>query len=452
MFQKLNKKFSIIPAKLVYNGSRYTHTKTHRVLCLAGDGVGPELVESSKQVVDCLVNHSKSALRIEFEDMPFGYSLYQSKGYAISPQHIEAFKELKIIFKGPVTIPPGDTSFYIDNLNKNYKYTSPNQALRKIFDLYANVRPAISCPIGTDAQVPFQNVNIITIRENTEDLYSGEEVCKKKKTSFFFFPPSKKKKKLRQSTNFPFFFFLKKKKKHVYDNGDRVEAIKRITRKCSERIAKFAFHYARTHHRQKVTAVHKANVNKKSDGLFLECHRACGNEPLNRKSIVYTEQLADSLLYKLMTKHSDFDVLSCPNLYGDLVSDLLGGMIGSLGLMPAAQFHAEWQTDVSLSSKDDATTHSESDQPCYRYALFEPTHGSAPDIAQQNKVNPISQWRSVVLLLEYLGDFRLSHVLETCIQQMLKDGFVTPDLKGRFSTTDMTKHILTLIDQKLSQL
>lgn len=259
--------------------------------------------------------------------------------------------------------------------NHTAKSFYPHQALRKIFNLYGHVRPAKSYKNS-----PFKNVDIVTIRENTEDLYTGEETVK--------------------------------------DNGDTVECIKRITKMASDRIADFALKYAVNNERKVVTAVHKSNVCKKSDGLYLQCHRNRFMDSEARYGVKYNEQLADSMLYKLMVEHSEFDVLSCPNLFGDVISDLLAGMIGSLGLMPAAQFN-----------KEDG------------YALFEPTHGSAPDIAGQNVVNPISQWRSAVLMLQYLGYNDIARNIEDGIDHLLENDLVTQELNGSCSTSDMTKHL-----------
>eukprot|EP00484_Ammonia_sp_Unknown_P028171 CAMPEP_0197024728 /NCGR_PEP_ID=MMETSP1384-20130603/5232_1 /TAXON_ID=29189 /ORGANISM="Ammonia sp." /LENGTH=351 /DNA_ID=CAMNT_0042453165 /DNA_START=137 /DNA_END=1192 /DNA_ORIENTATION=+ len=342
-------------------------------MALDGDGIGPELMNSTKEVLSAALDSTN--IDIEWINMPLGYALYQDKGYAISPDHLSAFKECKTMLKGPVTIPPGDASFMIDNLGTGKSYTSPNQALRKIFQLYGHVRPAKSYKNS-----PFQNVDIVTVRENTEDLYTGEETVKAQ--------------------------------------GEEVECIKRITKRASDRIANFALQYARNNGRKVVTAVHKANVCKKSDGLFLKCHREIFADSQAKYGVTYNEQLADSALYKLMVNHQEFDVISCPNLFGDLISDLLGGMIGSLGLMPAAQINDE-----------------------EGFALFEPTHGSAPDIAGQNQVNPISQWRSAVLMLQYLGHQDVAQRVDEGIDYLLENDHVTVDLGGSLSTTQITQYL-----------
>lgn len=381
--------------------------RNYNVLCFSGDGVGPELMNSTKEVMNAAIDSNPTKIELNYIDMPFGYGLYQSKGYAMNDEHIDAFKETQLILKGPVTIPPGDTSYYIKIGDK--QYTSPNQALRKIFQLYANVRPAKSCDIkGFDSIKQFNNLDIVVVRENTEDLYSGEE--------YFF---------LNDDLNCANPIDIKDNKDNKYSVKDLSQAcaIKRITRKASMRIAKFCYTYAKENNRHKVTALHKANVNKYSDGLFLECHKNVFDS--NSDNIEYNDQLADSLLYKLMLNHSEFDILSCPNLYGDLVSDLLGGMIGSLGLMPAAHIHFDENGESSNN-----------------YALFEPTHGSAPDIAGLDAVNPISQWRSAIMMFEYLKQPQIANTIENGIQHLLKNGIVTKDLGGKCTTSQMTAQLV----------
>eukprot|EP01084_Bolivina_argentea_P060249 110083_1 len=359
-----------------YNRQLFSTSKAqkHEILAFDGDGIGPELMSSTKEIISAAIDSTD--IQIEWVNMPYGYKLYQEKGYSINKDHLAAFDQYKMILKGPVTIPPGDTSYYIDNLGTGKKYTSPNQALRKIYQLYGHIRPAKSYKNS-----PFKNVDIITVRENTEDLYTGEE--------------------------------------SVSNDGDTVEAIKRITKTASDRIAKFALQYAIDNNRKRVTAVHKSNVCKKSDGLFLNCHRNIFEDSENKHGIIYNEQLADSMLYKLMINHNEFDMLSCPNLFGDLVSDLLGGMIGSLGLMGSAQLNEE-----------------------NGYAMFEPIHGSAPDIGGNNIANPISQWRSAVLMLQYMGYNNIAQNIENGIQYLLENDYVTPELlNGKCTTTQMTNYL-----------
>ena len=288
-------------------------------------------------------------------------------------------------------------------LSTTKSFTSANQALRKLFDLYVNVRPsksshALAANHADFIGNRFPNLDIVVIRENTEDLYTGEE--------------------------------------HIYDGGERIEAIKRVTKRACDRIAQYAFDYCVANQRVKCTAVHKANVNKLADGLYLDCHRKVFvDSPQNANNqIEYSEQLVDSFLYKLVVDHLQFDVIVANNLYGDLISDLLGGMVGSLGLMPAAHYN-----------------------PSEGLALFEPTHGSAPDIAGQNIVNPISQWKSAAMMLQYLGCPQHSQRIENGIEFLLSRALVTPDLfysnesaaeSRPLSTTEMTAEMCRYLQRE----
>jgi len=276
-----------------------------------------------------------------------------------------------VLFKGPLTIPPGKNPY---TELRGRKFTSGNQVLRKCFDLYANVRPAKLFP-GLKSR--FDDVDLLVVRENTEDVYTGEE-------------------------------------KWVDDNT--VEGVKRITRKASTRIAKKAFELAEKHGRKRVTAVHKANVCKQADGFFLDiCRDVASSYP----DIKFDDQLADSLLTKMVINPSEWDVLLCPNLYGDMVSDLAAGIVGSLGLCPSGQYGEE-------------------------YAVFEPCHGSAPDIAGKDISNPISQLLSGAMLLRHLGEPEAAQKIEVALEKVtvLGGDNLTPDLGGTGTTTSMTDAII----------
>jgi len=296
---------------------------------------------------------------------------------AITEDHLKAFEELKVIFKGPITIPPAASNVYVELRGR--KFTSANQVLRKLFSLYANIRPAKSNP---GVRTPFPGTNLVVVRENTEDLYTGEE---------------------------------------KWVDKDTVEAIKRITRQASERIARRAFQYAVSNGRRHVTAVHKANVCKQSDGLFLSsCKKIAADYP----QIKFDDQLADSLLTLLVQRPQEFDVLLCPNLFGDLVSDLAAGLVGSLGLMPSGQF---------------------GDQ----HAVFEPAHGSAPDIAGQGIVNPVSQIMCGVMLLQHLGEHTAAAAIERAVGEVLEEGrVVTRDLGGMATTHQFTDAVIAKLQSK----
>jgi len=289
----------------------------------------------------------------------------------IGEEHLEAFEDIKVLFKGPLTIPPKSNPY---TELRGRKFTSANQVLRKIFTLYANIRPARIWP-GTPTR--FDTCDVVCVRENTEDVYTGEE---------------------------------------RWVDDDTVEGVKRITRGASTRIAETAFKYAVKNGRKKITAAHKANVCKVADGLFLDSCRAVAE---NYPDIVYEEHLADSMLTRMVQAPEEFDVLLCPNLYGDLISDLAGGIIGSLGLCPSGQFGE-------------------------RHTLFEPCHGSAPDIAGKGEVNPLSQVLSGAMMLQHLGEHEAANRVFAAVETVLKMGGsnVTSDLGGSASTQEMTAAIV----------
>ena len=262
------------------------------------------------------------------------------------------------------------------------RYTSPNQALRKIFNLYANIRPSKSLPNVS----PYQNVDLVVVRENTECLYTGQE----------------------QSVG-----------------DDVVEATRRISRKASTRIAEFAFKLAQDQHYSRVTAVHKANVLKLSDGLFLDSVRQVAKSS-RYSDVKLNEVLADSLLTSLVLDPSKFQVLLCTNMFGDLVSDLAGGLIGSLGLCPSGQYGES-------------------------HALFEPAHGSAPDIAGKGIVNPTSQILSGVMMLRHLGFLEQAARIERSVHLVLSSGQPsqrTPDIGGTGTTQSFTDAIITQMNNE----
>ncbi len=330
------------------------------ILVFPGDAIGPETVPAALKVLEA------TGVRFRWHEMPMGYdSRHLYGGAPLTEAHLQAFEQYRILFKGPQTVPPGE-QYYTELRGR--RFTSPNQALRRLFDLYANVRPAPRTP---GARTRFPEADLVVIRENTEDLYIGEE---------------------------------------EWVDGDTVVATKRITRKASRRIAEYAFSYARRTGRRLVTAIHKANVCKQSDGLFLtECRAVAAAHP----DIAFNDQLCDSLLTKLVTRPEDFDVLVAPNLYGDLVSDLAGGLIGGLGLCPSANLGDG-------------------------YALFEPCHGSAPDIAGRNTANPTSQIRCGVLMLDHLGEHEAARRVEAALREVIAEGrWTTPDLGGSAGTREM---------------
>jgi isocitrate dehydrogenase (NAD+) len=332
----------------------------HEIVVFPGDGIGPETVPAALKVLEA------TGIPFRWHEKAMGYeSRHLYGGVPLTEEHLQLFEQYRVLFKGPQTIPPGE-QYYAELRGR--RFTSPNQVFRKLYQLYANLRPAWHTP---GARTRFPEADLVIVRENTEGLYTGEE---------------------------------------EWTDPDTVVAIKRITRRASRRIAEFAFDYARRTGRRLVTAVHKANVCKQSDGLFLsECRAVAAANP----DIPFSDQLCDSLLTKLVTQPDEFDVLVAPNLYGDLISDLAGGLVGGLGLCPSANLGDG-------------------------YALFEPSHGSAPDIAGRNVVNPTSQIRCGVLMLEHLGEHEAARRVEAALRAVIAEGrWVTPDLGGSAGTQEM---------------
>src|SRR6202140_1705919 len=324
----------------------------HRITLLPGDGIGPEVTASVVSIIEC------AGVDVEWEKYFVGAEAISRFGAPLPGDVIESILRNKTALKGPVTTPIG-TGF-----------SSINVRLRKTLDLYANLRPVKSMP---NIITRYENVDIIVVRENTEDLYSGLE--------------------------------------HEVVPGV-VESIKIITEKASTRIAKFAFEYARTHGRKRITAVHKANIMKLSDGLFLQCFRNVAREYPNIKA---DDKIIDNLCMQLVTDPIRFDVLLLENLYGDIVSDLAAGLVGGLGVVAGANFGENG-------------------------AVFEAVHGSAPDIAGQNKANPLALLKSGVLMLRHIGEVTAANRVSDAITRVLASGpeHRTRDIGGTGTTADFT--------------
>lgn len=326
-----------------------------KVTLIPGDGIGPEISDSVKLIIE------KAGLAIDWDIQSAGADIAEKEGSPLPKRVIDSIKSNKVALKAPVTTPIG----------KGFR--SVNVALRKELDLYANVRP---CKNIKGIKTPFENVDLVVIRENTEDLYAGIE---------------------RQIDN------------------NTAESIKIITRKASERIAKYAFDYAMKHNRKKVHAVTKANICKLSDGLFLECARHIAQ---NYPQIEYKEILVDNLCMQLVQNPSQFDVLVLPNLYGDIVSDLTAGLIGGLGVAQGANIGTD----------------------C---AVFEPVHGSAPDIKGQNRANPTALLICAVNMLKHINENETAEKIERALYKVIEEGKVlTPDLGGNATTTEYTQEII----------
>ena len=326
-----------------------------KVTLIPGDGIGPEITESVTRIL------KEAGAQINWDIQSAGADVAEAEGSPLPDRVIESIKRNKVALKAPVTTPIG----------KGFR--SVNVALRKSLDLYVNLRP---CKNIEGIKTRFENVDLVIVRENTEDLYAGIE---------------------RQI------------------DKDTAESIKIITRNASTRIVEFAFEYAIKNNRKLVTAVSKANICKLSDGLFLECAREVAKK---YPQIEYKEILVDNLCMQLVQKPEQFDVLVLPNLYGDIVSDLCAGLIGGLGIAQGANI-----------GKD--------------VAVFEPVHGSAPDIKGQNKANPTALLLSAIEMLKYIQQNQIAEKIEKALYKTIKEKIsLTADLGGNASTSEYTNEII----------
>lgn len=333
-------------------------THRHVITLIPGDGIGPEVSDAVVRILEA------AGAGIAWERHDAGQVAAEKTGDTLPATLLDSIRRNKVALKGPVTTPVGGG------------FTSVNVGLRKALELYANVRPVANLP-GVASR--FANVDLVIVRENTEDLYAGLE--------------------------------------HVVVPGV-VESLKIITAAASTRIAEFAFGYAARNGRRKVTAVHKANIMKLGDGLFLESVRSVAKA---HPSIGYDEKIVDAACMHLVMRPETFDVLVLPNLYGDIVSDLCAGLVGGLGLVPGANIGRD-------------------------AAVFEAVHGTAPDIAGQDVANPTALLQSALLMLDYLNETDVAARIRQALADVLTDGSVrTRDLGGTASTTAFTSAILRRI-------
>ena len=335
----------------------------HTITLIPGDGIGPEISEAMKKVVEA------TGVQIQWEIQNAGEEVYLKESTPLPERVIESIKKNKIAIKGPVTTPVG-TGF-----------RSVNVSLRQALDLYACVRP---CKSFKGAKTLYDNIDLVIVRENTEDLYAGIEFKKSEPETIDLirFIEEKSGKKIRE------------------DSGI---SIKSISVFGSERIVRFAFEYARKNGRKKVTAVHKANIMKHTDGLFLEVAKQVAT---HYPDIEFEDKIVDNMCMQLVQKPELYDILVLPNLYGDIISDLAAGLIGGLGLAPGANIGDE-------------------------YAVFEPTHGSAPKYKGHNKVNPFAIILSAVMMLRHIGEEKAGNKIEKAVAEIIKEGkFVTYDMKS----------------------
>jgi isocitrate dehydrogenase (NAD+) len=336
----------------------------HAVTLIPGDGTGPEITEATRRVLEA------TGVEFEWDVQSAGLDVLEKKGTVLPDEVIESIKRTKVGLKGPITTPVG----------KGFR--SANVALRKKLDLYANLRPAKSYQ-GLRSR--YENIDLIIVRENTEDLYAGVE--------FQRGTPAQEEiiETIARTTG-------------TRLDHDSSISIKFISVAASRRIVKFAFDYARVNGRHKVTAVHKANIMKYSDGLFLATAQEVAKE---YPDIQFEDRIVDNMCMQLVQKPEIYDVLVLPNLYGDIISDLSAGLIGGLGVAPGANIGSQ-------------------------YAVFEPVHGSAPKYAGQNKVNPMAMMFSGILMLRHLGEREAADRLEKAMARVIAEGKnVTYDLKPR---------------------
>jgi isocitrate dehydrogenase (NAD+) len=327
----------------------------HTITLIPGDGIGPEIVAATVRIIEA------SGVDITWETEILGAQALEKYGTTLPESAMESVRRNKVALKGPLTTPIG-TGF-----------TSVNVGLRKALDLYANIRPVKALP---NVQCRYPGLDLVVVRENTEDLYAGLE--------------------------------------HVVVPGV-VESIKIITEKASTRIARYAFEFARANNRKKATAVHKANIMKLSDGLFLECFY---NVAKDYPDIEADDKIVDNCCMQLVMRPEQFDVLVLENLYGDIVSDLCAGLIGGLGLAPGSNIGEAG-------------------------AVFEAVHGSAPDIAGQGLANPTALLMSGIMMLRHLEEIDAADRIQKAMLDVFADGtMITKDLGGTANTIDFTNAII----------
>ena len=326
----------------------------YTITLFEGDGIGPEITRELKRVFSAL------GVDIEYEEYPIGQRAYEKYGVLIPQEAIDSIRRNKVAIKAPVTTPIG-TGF-----------KSVNVQLRLLFDLYVNLRPAKSME-GIPSR--YSDVDIVTFRENTEDLYVGDE----------------------------------------YEIEDGFVAKKIITRKNSERIIRQAFEYAKKNNRKKITCVHKANILKKTDGLFLSIFNSIKTD---YPDVIAEDKIVDNMCMQLVIDPNQFDVIVTPNLYGDILSDLISGLVGGLGVAPAANIGED-------------------------VAIFEAVHGSAPDIAGKGIANPTALLLSGALMLDYLGESKKAELLRGSIQDAIRRGTVTADLGGSLKTAEYVNELIS---------
>jgi isocitrate dehydrogenase (NAD+) len=349
-------------------------SKIYNITLIPGDGIGPEITEATKLVL------SATGVKINWEEVLCGEGAIEKYKTPLPENVLESIRKNKVALKGPMTTPIGSG------------FRSVNVALRKELNLYACLRPAKTMK-GVKSR--FENIDLVVVRENTEDLYAGVE----------YFRGTEEAKKIAEMGNGKI-------------NKDSAISIKPISVEGTERIVKFAFDYAVKNNRKQVTAITKANIMKATDGLFYEVAREVAKKYPN---IEYNERLIDNMCMQLVQKPEIYDVLVLPNLYGDIISDLCAGLVGGLGVAPGA--------NLGVDS-----------------ALFEAVHGSAPKYKGLNKVNPTALILSAAMMLEYIGEIESGKKVKNAVEKVIADGKnTTYDLGGTATTMGMAEAIAKFI-------
>ena len=330
----------------------------YTITLIPGDGIGPEVTSAARMVLEA------SGVNINWEIVEAGEKVIKKYGTPLPKHLLDNIRKNKVVLKGPVTTPIGGG------------FRSINVTLRKSLDLYANVRPIKNYP-GIPSK--YSDIDLVIVRENTEGLYSGIE--------------------------------------HMVGE-DAAESIKVITRKASKRISKFAFDLARNERRKKVTVVHKANIMKCTDGLFLACAKEVAQK---YPEIIFEEMIVDAMSMKLVQMPQDYEILVMPNLYGDILSDLSAGLVGGLGVVPGMNVGDET-------------------------VVFEPVHGTAPKGLKAHSANPTATILSGVMMLRHLGEKNAADRIEKAMMRVLKEGkIITPDLGGKADTIKYTRAIIEIL-------
>jgi len=337
-------------------------TRTHKITLIPGDGIGPEVTAAVVSILE--IAGKQTGCSFDWHIHNAGAEAFAKTGEYIPKALYNSIEHTRVALKGPVTTPIGGG------------FSSINVTLRKKFDLYANFRPVKTLP-GLKTNYP--NIDLIIFRENTEDLYAGLEVM---------------------------------------INPDIAQSLKIITRKGSTRIAQSAFEYARKHGRKKIHAIHKANIMKLSDGLFLQC---CKQVAEGFPEVTYAEHIVDNTCMQLVLNPWQYDIILTTNLYGDILSDLCSGLVGGLGLVPGANLGKE----------------------C---AIFEAVHGSAPDIAGQDKANPTALLQSAVLMLHHIDEPAAANMIQSALEKVYAEGkSLTRDVGGASGTKAFGEAILAAL-------